>query len=427
MIFSKNVGEFFMVQLREHQKKALEQMKNGCILCGGVGSGKSITSISYYFLLAGGSIEPFRFPKVMKDLYIITTARKRDTFEWDDELVHFGLCREGQNFNNKVVIDSWNNLHHYVKHNKTGWHPLVKNAYFIFDEQRVIGTGTWVKSFLALTKVNEWILLSATPGDTWLDYIPVFIANGFYKNFTDFRLQHVIYSPFTKFRKVERYVNVAKLERLRNDILVDMPFERQTTQHHRDIIVDYDRTKYDKLMRFRRDLETDIPFKNAAELCSALRKVCNLSPEKFNIILDIIETKKKVIIFYNFNYELDALCELFNKMDITYAQWNGHKHEEIPETDEWVYIVQYSAGNEGWNCIKTDTIIFFSQNYSYKVMVQAAGRIDRLTTPFTDLWYYHFKTQSGIDRGISRAIKTKKKFNEDKHYGYLFPKNKEER
>lgn len=416
-----------MVTLREHQKQALKQMKNGCILCGGVGSGKSITSISYYFLKAGGSIEPFRFPKYMKDLYIITTARKRDTFEWDDELVHFGLSRNGKNFGNKVYIDSWNNLHKYVEHSKKGWRPLVTNAYFIFDEQRVIGTGTWVKSFLCLARYNSWILLSATPGDTWLDYIPVFIANGFYHNFTDFRLQHVIYSPFTKFRKVERYVNVPKLERLRNEILVDMPFERKTIQHHEDIIVNYDSALYNKLMKERFNYEKQQPFKNAAELCGALRKVCNLSPEKFNILLDIIDSKKKVIIFYNFDYELDTLKELFDAAHITYSQWNGHKHEEIPSNDIWAYIVQYTAGCEGWNCTLTDTIIFFSPNYSYKVMTQAAGRIDRLTTPFNDLWYYHFKTNSSIDKGIGRAYKQKKKFNEDKYFGYLFPKNREER
>lgn len=417
-----------MVTLREHQKKALKEMKNGCILCGGVGSGKSITSIAYYFLKAGGSIEPFRFPKQMKDIYIITTARKRDTFEWDDELLHFGLARNGQNFGGKVVIDSWNNLHKYVEHKEgRGWKPLVKDAYFIFDEQRVIGTGTWVKSFLCLTKVNEWILLSATPGDTWLDYIPVFIANGFYTNFTDFRLQHVIYSPFVKFRKVERYVNVPKLERLRASILVDMPFERKTVQHHEDIYVTYDSALYDKIMNTRFDFEKGVPFKNAAELCSALRKVCNMSPEKFDILLQIIKDRQKVILFYNFNYELEALVDLFTKMEIPFSQWNGHKHEEIPQTDNWVYLVQYGAGNEGWNCTLTDTIVFFSQNYSYKVMTQAAGRIDRLTTPFTDLWYYHFKTKSGIDRGIARAIKQKKKFNEEKYYGYLFPKNREER
>ena len=417
-----------MVTLRDHQKKALAQMKNGCILCGGVGSGKSITSISYYFLKAGGSIEPFRFPKQMKDLYIITTARKRDTFEWDDELLHFGLSRTGKNFGGKVVIDSWNNLHKYVEHKEgRGWKPLVTDAYFIFDEQRVIGTGTWVKSFLCLAKYNEWILLSATPGDTWLDYIPVFIANGFYRNFTEFRYEHVIYSPFTKFRKVERYVNVGKLQRLRDSILVDMPFERKTVQHHNDIFVTYDSVKYDQIMKTRFDFENNVPFKNAAELCAALRKVCNTSPEKLNVTLDILKDKHKVIIFYNFDYELEMLKKLFTDTHISFAQWNGHKHEEIPECDIWAYLVQYTAGCEGWNCTLTDTIIFFSPNYSYKVMTQAAGRIDRLTTPFTDLWYYHLKTKSGIDRGIGRAYKEKKKFNEEKYYGYLFPKSREER
>lgn len=394
-----------MVKLKEHQKIALTKMHNGCILCGGVGSGKSITSIAYFFELAGGSIEPFKFPKVMKDLYIITTARKRDTFEWDDELKHFGLVRDGKNFGNNIFIDSWNNIKHYVN---------VTNAYFIFDEQRVIGTGVWVKSFLKITKSNAWILLSATPGDTWIDYIPVFIANGFYRNFTDFRLQHVVYSPFTKFRKVERYLNESKLRRLRESLLVDMPFERKTEQHHIDIQVSYDQILYNKIIREKFNYEKNQPFVNAAELCSALRKVCNTSPEKLNIILDIIQDKKKVIIFYNFNYELDLMTKLFDDMDITYAQWNGRLHEQIPVCKSWVYLVQYSAGNEGWNCTQTDTIIFFSQNYSYKVMVQAAGRIDRMNTPYNDLWYYHFKTNSSIDRGIARAIKRKKKFNENK-------------
>lgn len=401
-----------MVKLKEHQKIALTKMHNGCILCGGVGSGKSITSIAYYFELAGGSIEPFKPPKVMKDLYIITTARKRDEFEWDDELKRFGLTR-GQNdiFHNTVVIDSWNNIKHYKE---------AKNAYFIFDEQRVIGTGTWVRSFLKIAQNNEWILLSATPGDTWTDYIPVFIANGFYRNFTDFRLQHVVYCPFTKFRKVDHYLNTKKLEKFREMLLVDMPFERHTVQHHIPIVVDYDQSMYRKIIKEKFDYEKNQPFKNISELCIALRKVCNTSPERLNVVLDIIRDKKRVIIFYNFNYELDMLSKLFDRAKIKYTQWNGHVHQEIPECDEWAYLVQYAAGNEGWNCTKTDTIIFYSQNYSYKVMIQAAGRIDRMNTPYNDLWYYHITTRSPIDRGIERAILNKKKFNEKKFYNKMF-------
>ena len=45
-------------------------------------------------------------------------------------------------------------------------------------------------------------------------------------------------------------------------------------------------------------------------------------------------------------------------------------------------------------------------------MEQARGRIDRMNTPFNDLYYYHLKTRSGIDLAISRALNSKKKFNE---------------
>ena len=45
-------------------------------------------------------------------------------------------------------------------------------------------------------------------------------------------------------------------------------------------------------------------------------------------------------------------------------------------------------------------------------MHQSAGRIDRLNTPFTDLYYYHLKTRSGIDLAIAKALKEKRKFNE---------------
>ena len=83
------------MELRDYQLEAIGKMKNGCILNGGVGSGKSLTSLSYYYLQNGGSLEFLSgkdyipMPNPPKDLYIITTARKRDTFEWDGELSHF--------------------------------------------------------------------------------------------------------------------------------------------------------------------------------------------------------------------------------------------------------------------------------------------------------------------------------------------------
>lgn len=398
------------LELREYQLKAVEQMKNGCILCGGVGSGKSRTSLAYYYVRNGGCLETDEYMPMddpPKDLYIITTARKRDTLEWEGELAPFLLStHEDVNlYCNKVIVDSWNNIKKYSD---------VRNAFFIFDEQRVIGSGTWVKAFLKIAKSNEWILLSATPGDTWQDYIPVFIANGFYKNRSEFIREHVIYSRFSKFPKIDRYIDTGRLIRLRNSILVSMDFKRQTVSHHEDIYVKYDVSEYKMAGKNRWNPFKQEPIINAAELCYVWRKIVNTDTSRQIALLEIIEKHPKAIIFYNFDYELELLKQILSGYEI--AEWNGHKHQPIPTGSAWVYLVQYNAGAEGWNCITTDTIVFFSQNYSYKIMSQSAGRIDRMNTPFTDLYYYHLKSRSGIDLAINKALKEKKTFNETRWF-----------
>ena len=398
--------------LKEYQRDAISRMRNGCILNGGVGSGKSRTGIAYYFFRYGGGIDPFKPMDDLeaRDLYIITTAHKRDLREWDDELSLFLLSDIPENClgNTKVVIDSWNNIKKYKD---------VKDAFFIFDEQRLVGSGTWVKTFYKIAKSNEWILLSATPGDTWSDYIPVFVANGFYKNKTEFLSEHAVYSRYSKYPKIDRYVGINRLVRLRDKILVDMDFERETEQHHIDVKVEYPQSLYRYVFRERKDPETFEPIPNASELCYLLRKVVNSEPERIERIKEIVREKKKVIIFYNFDYELDILKGTFYGDGFEVAEWNGHKHQEIPKTDKWVYLVQYTAGCEGWNSTDTDTIVFYSQNYSYKVMVQACGRIDRLTTQYKDLYYYHLKSSAPIDLAIARALKNKKNFNIGKFVG----------
>lgn len=398
------------MKLRDYQLEAIRKMKTGCILNGGVGSGKSLTSLSYYYMQNGGS-EIFltggkhKKMKEPKDLYIITTARKRDTMEWEGELSHFLLSTNPDTsaYKNKVIVDSWNNVKKYKE---------VKGAFFIFDEQRVVGSGEWVKSFLKIAKSNEWILLSATPGDTWLDYIPVFIANGFYKNKTEFLREHAVFARYSKFPKIEKWMGSGKLNRYRRMILVDMKFQRKTEQHHEDIYVDYDIATYKDVMKSRWDIYKQEPIVNAGGLCYTLRRLVNSDPSRSAKLIDIFKEHPKMIVFYNFDYELDILKSLDYGKNVTVAEWNGHKHEPTPTKGKWVYLVQYTAGAEGWNCISTDTIVFYSQNYSYKIMHQSAGRIDRLNTPFEDLYYYHLKTRSSIDISIARAIKEKKNFNE---------------
>lgn len=399
------------IKLFDYQKKAIEELQTGSILCGGVGSGKSRTALAYYFTQEGGGLDPYkpmRHKPKPRDLYIITTARKRDTLEWEGELAPFLLSTNPKNnmfYGNKVVVDSWNNI---------GKYSDVQGAFFIFDEQRVIGYGAWTKSFLKICKSNDWILLSATPGDTWQDYIPVFIANGFYKNKTEFIREHVIYSRFTKYPKIDRYVSTGRLIRLRNRILVDMDFDRKTVSHHEDVYCRYDIPKYKDAIKYRWDPYRNEPIQQASGLCYILRRIVNEDESRQRALLELFEKHPKMIVFYNFDYELNILKGLYYGENVEIAEWNGHKHQPVPRGDAWVYLVQYTSGCEGWNCITTDTIVFYSQSYSYRVMEQASGRIDRLNTPYSDLYYYHLKTRSGIDLAISKALSQKKKFNERK-------------
>lgn len=383
------------VELRPHQKMALEEMKNGCVLAGGVGSGKSLTAIAYYMK-----------HEQPRDIFIITTAKKRDSLEWQGDAAKYGVgMAENATVAGVLHIDSWNNIQNYVD---------TKDAFFIFDEQRVVGSGAWVKAFIKIAKRNRWILLSATPGDTWLDYIPLFVANGFYKNRTEFVREHVVYSRFSKFPKVDYYIQTAKLERLRDRVLVEMPFERHTTRHVKKVYLGHDKETLDKVIKKRWNVFEERPIKDVAELFRVMREVVNRDPERIMYTISLWSKHKKVIVFYNFNYELEALRKMCKELGVSYSEWNGHKHEPLPEGDEWIYLVNYSAGAEGWNCITTDTIIFYSLNYSYKLLEQSFGRIDRLNTPFKDLNYYILMSKSPIDQLIWKALGTKKSFNERK-------------
>lgn len=390
------------VTLRPHQKTALSKLSNGKVLCGGVGTGKSIVSIAYYWTrICGGTITPFVMGKHVP-LYIITTARKRDSLEWQGDLAMFGIQPGLEGIH--IVIDSWQSIKKYVD---------VKDAFFIFDEQRLVGAGAWVKSFLKIVRCNRWILLSATPGDTWMDYVPLFIANGFFRNRSEFLREHVVFSRFTKYPKVDRYIVTDKLERLRSRILVDMPYERHTTRKRIDIPVGYNRADYDYVRKFRRDAETREPFQDAGGLWTALRRITNTGSDRLLFAEELARRYERLIVFYNYDYELEQLRTLSGKLDgWDIAEWNGHKHEEVPASKKWVYLVQYMAGAEAWNCTRTDAMLFWSLNYSYRLMEQAEGRIDRMNTPYTTLRYFRFVSDSVVDKAISKAIAEKRVFNE---------------
>lgn len=384
------------VKLYPHQLKAVNELRNGSILKGGVGSGKSLTAVAYYDKVARG-----------KDLYIITTARKRDSGDWIKEAAAYGLCSKNDQslYGGKLVVDSWNSISKYVG---------ITGAFFIFDEQKAIGYGTWAKSFIKIAKQNQWIMLSATPGDVWMDYVPVFIAHSFFKNKTQFCREHVVYSTRTRYFKVDHYVNTLVLENYRDAITVEMPFNKKTIQHVVPLYLAFNKDAVKEATQTRWNPFTDEPMKDVNEYCHVLRKITNSDSSRLMAIKSLMELHDRLIIFYNFDYELEMLRWFAESEGIYAYEWNGHKHEPVPQEEKWLYFVQYNAGAEAWNCTTTNVIVFYSLNYSYKVMEQTAGRIDRMNTPYIDLYYYILLSKSPMDMMILKALKNKKNFNEKK-------------
>jgi hypothetical protein len=381
------------IDLMEHQINAIELLGNGKILYGEVGTGKSATVMAYYME-----------KEAPRDIYVITTAKKRDSLDWLGEAARFGIGdRSTGSLAGVIAIDSWNNIDKYLD---------VTDAFFIFDEQRLVGSGAWVKAFLKISKKNHWVMLTATPGDVWSDYAPVFIANGWYKNFTDFRMQHIVLKPYVKFPIIDRYVGTDKLERYRNEILVEMPYTKPTKRYLNYMEVDYDLELWHTAVKRRWNPYTDKPIKDVAELFRVMRRISNTDPSRIEMIMEIMKVHPKLIIFYNFNYELEILQGLCVYADV--AEWNGHRKDPIPDSDKWVYLVQYVAGAEGWNCVETDAMVLYSLTFSYKNFVQCQGRIDRLNTRFRKLYYYILINDSIIDRSVKEALNEKRSFNERK-------------
>lgn len=372
-----------MIELYPYQRKAVDRLHNGSVLCGKVGSGKSLTGLFYYME-----------NHIDKPLYIITVAKKRNDREWHRDFEALGI--DG-------VVDSWNNIEKYTD---------VKDAFFIFDEQRAIGYGKWGMAFIHIARKNNWIMLTATPGDVWMDWMCIFIANNFYRNKTDFVDQHVEYNPYSKFPQIRRYHKTDKLERFRKYLAVPMQDFRTTKLNRKYINADFDKDLYKSVVKNRFNPYTEEPIMNASEFTQVLRRIINTSERRRIHAKQEIMTRDKVIVFYNYTYELDILKEICQELDRAYYQWNGQKHEAIPDAETWVYLVQYTAGAEGWNCITTDTILFYSLNYSYRIMEQSEGRINRVNTSFENLYYVYLKSPASIDDAIERSIRSKKKFNE---------------
>lgn len=368
-----------------HQEEAVGKLKVGNILLGGVGSGKTYTSLFFYL-------------KYFKHLplLIITIPKKRDDGDWEQSTRNLKIS------DSLVTVDSWNNIKKYKD---------IRKTFIIFDEQKASGYGTWAKTFITIASNNPWILLSATPGDKWEHYAPAFIANGFFKNITEFRERHIEYDNYVSYPKIKKYLNTARLEKMRRFITVPMPVERHTTRHRIIVDCEYDTDIYETVFKKRWNVYEDKPIENSSQMQHTIRKVVNNDATRKWAANWIMQLYHRIIIFYNYDFELGILIDICQETGLNYRQYNGHAHETVDDLDSWVYLVHYTSGAEAWENTECNTMMFYSLNYSWRIMEQCEGRIDRLNTPFKDLEYYYLESNAPIDRDIRRAVKNKKDFN----------------
>lgn len=370
------------VELYAHQLDAVKRLHSGAVLAGKVGSGKTLAALQYYKEVYSKTLE----------LIVITTAKKRNDGDWVTEAGLLDL--------EEPTVDSWNNIDSYVN----------RRGFFIFDEQHASGSGKWAKKFIKIAKANKWIMLSATPGDRWIDYIPVFIANGMVKDKTTFNNEYVVYNPNTPFPQILYYRNTFELEGMRKAILVVMPDKRDTQRHRKNVITEYDRFLYDEVQKTRFNPFIKKPIKNKSEYTQIMRKLVSTSPARIFEFGDLVTRFDRSIVFYNYDYELDIITRVLKEKGINIFTYNGKHHDPSPTDGTWCYVVQYSAA-EAWNNISTNRMIFYSPNYSYKVVEQCEGRIDRINTSFKNLYYYTLVSDAPIDKAVIKANKEKKVFN----------------
>ena len=188
--------------------------------------------------------------------------------------------------------------------------------------------------------------------------------------------------------------------------------ERHTTRVRKTIYCDYDHDLYKWVVKNRMDPWTNEPLRDAGGVCRILRKVVSDNDWRSDETLRLLASHERVIVFYNYDYELERILAVADRDGRPSAQWNGHRHDPVPRGERWIYICQYTSAAEGWNCTDTDTVLFWSLNYSWRVMEQCEGRIDRLNTPYSRLRYYFLESKSSIDEAIRRSLSLKKVFNE---------------
>lgn len=394
--------------LYDSQEEVIQEIEgNSKILELGTGSGKTLISLQEY--LDHHSQHP---------LLIICPNSKFREGGWDREVAviekHYGV---------KIDYEVIPYSHLWTKR-KVPKKPTYKTndklgdykgRFIIFDEIHFVKNPTSERGKTAqlLIKNSKGFLgLSATPlSNGWEDSMNYFIMFGMAKNKTSFIREYAsgldhYYKPYGwKGDLLSPMWEAISIFRDKHD-MTDLP--KLTLQ---DVYFKKS-TRYSKILKDR--ICEDIVYDTVPKLYAGLRQYANLK-HKGEYLNELLEgTSENVVVFYNFNTELDEIMKAIPKGKKVFIA-NG-KGYSIPQKGKWgnvknsVSVVQYQSGGTGIEMQYAYTVVFFSPTYSYQDYEQSMGRVYR-TGQEENVTAYLFKTRGTVETAIWKSLEKKKDFN----------------
>lgn len=409
------------MKLYKHQRDVLKQLEpyNKCAMYLDMGLGKSAT----------GAVKASSYHKP-----ILIICPKSVIPQWENTFTDW--CEEYQVYNltNKKQLQLFMNDNQDLKmgviNYESAWRKpellKLKNYTLILDESQAIANNTSKQSKgICKLKFENLILLSGTPCSnarydklyTQLKLLGLNMNKRSYEdrycNFFDMEKGGV---KFRVLSKHSPYKNVDELKNtmhelgcvfMRTDEVIDLPEQRF-------IDIPIKPSKYYKT--FTKDGYVDcgdieyISSSPATDMLH-LRQLCN-SREKIEALKTLIEsTEDRLIIFYNFNCELELLVQLVSKLKRPLSFINGSEKNLncYNNNGNSITLVQFQSGSSGVNLQKANKVIYYSPPVKSDFYEQSKKRIHRIGQSST-CCYWKLITSNSIEQRIYNTLDLKRDY-----------------
>lgn len=298
----------------------------------------------------------------------------------------------------------------------------------MFDESSLLQNKSSKRTKAAMklaARANELVLLSGTPVDgkyerlwTQLNMLGWPIDEKlFWRQYVESETTMCEGFPITKvtgYKNEERLVRKMKelgCDFLKTDDVIDLPdqlfirIDVPMSEHYRKF------AKVNIITAFGRDFVGDTVL---GDLTAKRQLAAAYSPAKLEAFGDLLDgTSKRLVVFYNFDVELEGLTAELENRHRPYGVLNGKAHDLSPffDTDDGVALIQYQSGAMGVNLQQADTCVYFSPPLASSLFEQSKKRIHRVgqDKPCT---YYELVSKGTVEEKIYDTLAMRRDYTE---------------